>query len=61
MYVNVDAVNVREEATTASDVVTSIEQNTAVTVTGETGDWYAIKVNGVSGYVMKQYLSSSKQ
>ncbi len=60
MYVNVDAVNVREKTTTDSDVIASVEKNTEVKVTGESGDWYSVTVSGNSGYIMKQYLSNNK-
>ncbi len=57
MSVNVDAVNVREQASTDSEIVTSVEQNTSVNVTGESGDWYKVEVNGTKGYIKKEFLS----
>ncbi len=57
MSVNVDAVNVREQASTDSKIVTSVEQNTSVNVTGESGDWYKVEVNGTKGYIKKEFLS----
>ena len=32
---------------------------TKMTITGSSGDWYAVSCNGVKGYVYKQYLSQS--
>ncbi len=61
LYVNVDAVNIREDATTESDVVASIGLNTPVRVTGESGDWYKVEVSDGKGYIMKRYLSQDKQ
>ena len=61
MYVNVDAVYVRESATTESEAVASVGLNTPVTVNGEEGDWYKVYVTDGSGYMMKQYLSEEKQ
>lgn len=60
LYVNVDAVNIREEATTNSDVAASVGLNTPVRVTGESGDWYKVEVSDGKGYIMKQYLSKTK-
>ena len=61
MYVNVDAVYIRAQATTSSDIVASIGRNTPVTVKGEEGDWYKVSVTDGDGYMMKQYLSENKQ
>ena len=60
LYVNVEAVNIREEATTSSDVVASIGLNTPVRVTGESGDWYKVEVSDGKGYIMKKYLSKTQ-
>lgn len=57
MYVNVEAVYVRESATKDSKAVTSIGNGTPVRVTGESGDWYKVEVSDGKGYVMKQFLS----
>ena len=61
MYVNVDAVYIRAQATTSSDIVASVGLNTPVTVNGEEGDWYKVYVTDGSGYMMKKYLSENKQ
>ena len=61
MYVNVDAVYIRAQATTSSDIVASVGLNTPVTVMGEEGDWYRVSVTDGDGYMMKQYLSDSRQ
>ena len=60
LYVNVEAVNIREDATTSSDVVASVGLNTPVRVTGESGDWYKVEVSDGKGYIMKKYLSKVK-
>ena len=61
LYVNVDAVNIREDATTDSNVVTSVGLNTPVRVTGEKGDWYKVEVSDGKGYMMKKYLSPEER
>ncbi len=60
MYVNVDALNVREQASTSSDIIASVEENDEIRVTGKSGDWYSIELNGTKGFVKKDYLSNSK-
>ena len=57
MYVNVEAVYVRESTTKDSKAITSIGKGTPVRVTGESGDWYKVEVSDGKGYVMKQFLS----
>ncbi len=61
MYVNVDAVNVRDQATTDSDIIASVELNNEVTVLGVSGDWYKVKINQSNGYIKKDYLSTTKK
>ena len=61
MYVNVDAVYIRSQATTSSNIVASVGLNTPVTVNGEEGEWYKVNVTDGSGYMMKKYLSENKQ
>ncbi len=61
LYVNVDAVNIRQEPTTSSSIVASVGLNTPVRVTGEEGDWYKAEVSDGKGYIMKKYLSTSKK
>lgn len=61
MYVNVEAVYIRERPTTESNAVASVGLNTPVTVNGEEGDWYKVHVTDGSGYMMKKYLSEQKK
>ena len=58
MYVNVEAVYVRESTSTESEIVTSVGLNTPVTVNGEKGEWYKVNLSDGSGYMMKKYLSN---
>ena len=57
MYVNVDAVNIRESASTDSDILTSAEQNAEVKVLSESGEWYEVEIDGTKGYVKKEFLT----
>ena len=51
--------NLRAQPSTSSGIVASLKHGTSVTVTGESGDWYAITSGGNSGYVMKKYVRVS--
>lgn len=59
MYAS-DIVNVRSGPGTDSDIVGSVITGGKVTVTGETAGWYQVSVNGVAGYIRKDFLSSTQ-
>ena len=54
--VNTETVRVREEATTESDIVKLVSIGDKITVTGESGDWYKVKVENITGYIRKDLL-----
>ena len=53
-----DNVNIRSKPGTESDVTGGISQGSQVTVIGETDNWFVVSVDGQTGYVSKQYLTS---
>ena len=55
-----DGVNVRAKSNSSSKVLTSVSAGTSVTKTGRSGNWIAVRVNGIKGYIYKSYLSGSK-
>lgn len=55
-----DGVNVRAKPNSSSKVLTSVSVGTSVTKTGRSGNWIAVSVNGIKGYIYKSYLSGSK-
>lgn len=59
MYTN-DKVNMRKGPTLDDDIITILSENTEITVTGYTSDWYRIKADGKTGYCMKRYADESK-
>ena len=61
MYIKEATVNVRREANTSSEIVTSLPMNTAVVVETEDAGWSKVNVNGVSGYIATSLLSATKQ
>jgi uncharacterized protein YgiM (DUF1202 family) len=48
--------NVREQPSTESRVLGQLQNGARVTVTGQDGNWYLIRYNGLVGYVFGQYL-----
>lgn len=61
LYVNTATVRLRKEASTSSEIVTTISINTAVEVIAETDGWSQVKVNGKEGYISSSLLASTKQ
>lgn len=59
-YVTADVLNVRSGAGTPYKVIGKLKKGAAVTVSGQSGDWYSIKYNGSTAYVSKQYISKTK-
>ena len=56
-----DEVNVRAEPSTASNenIIYSLNKGDAVTVVGETSQWFKVNIEGNIGYISKAFLVSS--
>lgn len=52
-----DGVNLRSGANSSSQAYFAVEAGTAVTQTGQSGNWIQVNVNGTTGYIYKDYLS----
>lgn len=59
--VNADALSVRSEPNTQSEIITVLPNGKFVTVQEEQEGWYKITYNGTSGYVKKEFLSNADQ
>lgn len=59
-YYTTDTVNLRPQPGTQSGVLSEVTSGTAVSVIGETSNWFVVSVNGSTGYISKAYLSSSQ-
>ncbi len=59
MYVNYSSIYVRKGPGTNYEVVDSLILNSDVRVIAESGEWYKIKVSGITGYVAKRLLSNT--
>ena len=60
MYTSSAAVNVRSDSNTTSDIVDSVGINTEVRAIGEENGWYKVEVNGKTGYIRNDLLSTEK-
>lgn len=52
-----NSVNLRTGPSTATTRLTYLNRGDTVTVTGKTGNWYAVTYRGKSGYVYGQYVA----
>ena len=59
MY-TIDYVNIRKEPSTSSEKIMVVEQNTALRVVGESGDWYEVETSQGNAYVSKEVLSNER-
>lgn len=57
-YVDVsNSANIREEASTSSNVINTLLRNTEVTIIAEEGDFYKIQYQDITGYISKSLVS----
>ena len=61
LYVNTETANLRKEASTASEVVTTLKLNSAVSVVSEENGWSKVKIGDKEGYISSALLSAQKQ
>lgn len=59
-YINGTGVRLRAGASTTSQILGSYNTGTAMTITGSSGNWYAVTYNGRNGYVSKDYMTTTK-
>ena len=57
-YVDVsNSANIREKASTSSNIITTLLRNTEVTIIAEEGDFYKIQYQDITGYISKSLIS----
>lgn len=61
LYVNTTTVRLRKEASTSSEIITTLSINTAVEVIEEINGWSRVKVSGKEGYISSALLATTKQ
>ena len=55
--VTTETLNLREQASTESNILALINQNDKLEVISKEGDWYKVKYGTTTGYVSKQYIT----
>ena len=55
-YVYAKSVNLRSGPGTSYDIVREYDQYRELTVTGKSGDWYAVTVGSREGFMLKEYV-----
>lgn len=55
-YVNGDSVRLRRGPSTEYATLGYYDRGTKVTITGKTGGWYAVTINGTKGYMSADYI-----
>jgi uncharacterized protein YraI len=58
-YVTAAALNVRKGAGTNYGIYGTLKNGAAVTIEGESGDWYKITYSGKTAYISKTYISKT--
>lgn len=61
LFVNSTTVNLRKEANTSGEIITTLPVNTAVDVLEESNGWSKVRVSGKEGYISSSLLSETKQ
>ena len=59
-YINGTGVRMRAGASTTSQILGTYNTGTAMTITGSSGNWYAVSYNGRNGYVSKDYMTTTQ-
>jgi len=59
-YVSTEGLRVRKGPSTDTEEITSLSKNDKVEITGKTGNWYKINLDGEIGYVSAKYISDTK-
>lgn len=61
LYVNTETANLRKEASTTSQIVTTLSLNSAVSIVSEENGWSKVKVGDKEGYISSSLLSDQRQ
>ena len=59
-YIKGASVNIRSGASTSTEIITTLSQNTEIKLKGEEDGWYKVEVNGKIGYVLSSLVSNNK-
>ena len=59
-YISASSANIRSGASTNTQVVATLLQNTQIKLVGEDNGWYKVEVNNKNGYILKSLVSNTK-
>lgn len=59
-YINGTSVRMRSGPNTSSQILGVYDTGTEMTITGSDGNWYSVTCGGKTGYVCKDYMTTSK-
>lgn len=59
-YINGMSVRMRSGPNTSSQILGVYDTGKEMTITGSSGNWYAVSCDGKTGYVCKDYMTTSK-
>jgi len=55
-YIGAKSVNLRQKPTTDSAILGNFPRNTALTIVGESGDWYRVMIEKKEGYLRRDFV-----
>jgi len=61
VHTNGGELNVRSKASKSGRVLTKLYNGASLTVVGQTGSWYQVNANGVTGFVPTRYVQGTPQ
>lgn len=61
VYVDVASARVREKATTDSKEIDTLKADDKISVIGQEGNWYKIKLSNKTGYILKDLTRTTKE
>lgn len=59
-YIDADSLNMRAKPSKKSKIIKEYEGGQTVQIIGEDGDWYKVKVEGKTGYMLKKYVKTGE-
>lgn len=61
LTVNTDTLKLRKEASTSSTILELLNYGDKLEYIEESGDWYKVKIKGITGYVHKDYIKVNEE
>ena len=55
-YTDKSGVNLREQPSTDSDILDTLDKAVELTITGEAGTWFCVELNDETGYISQEFV-----